>query len=328
MTANVETMAYAPTADGSRATPWHGLGTALDDVATGAEVLTAAQLDWTVAKTPMLVAPHDGLEGTTVPGWVAIQRSSDGNILGVVRSTFQPTQNTELTKFIDYLVDDGAAKYETAGSLAGGQTVWVQARLPRTLQVVGDSSEIATYIHAFTGHDGRRAFTVGTGIRRIVCENTLNAAHKDAKDSIAIRHTGRVIERVGEARAALNLSLRYLDTFQSLADEMTSRQFSQRALDAFLADLLPVSADPEVAEKQVRTLSMRASIEGLYDGSPTLAGVPKNGWRVYNAVAEWADHEKTYAVTSKTNADDQRAYSLLDGQTAELKSRALALLTA
>lgn len=336
MPANVESMFYtATTADGRNGTPWHGLGTSVPDALTGAEAREAAGLDWTVRKVPMFVPalPDGSAAGPTpptagrveVPGWAAVQRSSDDRIIGVVRSSYEVVQNDELDRLIDALVDDGGAKYETAGSLAGGAVVWMLARLPKTIQVPGDNGETVAYILAYTGHDGRRSLSVQPTPTRVVCQNTLNVAIAGAVSSVTVRHTAKVNTRLDEARRVLGISLSYMDTFEKVARDLVKRPMSLADVTAFTEVLIPDPAGIE-PEKAVRTQKARAEIARLYTDSPNLDGVPKSAYRTLQAVAEYVDHGRTYFTTKKHSAAENRALSLLDGQGRDLKSAALALL--
>jgi len=77
MAANVETMFYV------RETPWHGLGTKVDEALSSAEALKKAGLDWAVIPKPLFT--EDGMEAE---GFVANVRSSDNKVLGVVSDRF------------------------------------------------------------------------------------------------------------------------------------------------------------------------------------------------------------------------------------------------
>ena len=59
MAALVETMMYV------RETPWHGLGTKVDEAPTSADALRLAQLDWTVDQHPVFT------DGNEIQGYKA-----------------------------------------------------------------------------------------------------------------------------------------------------------------------------------------------------------------------------------------------------------------
>ena len=97
----VETMAYAGE------TPWHGLGTKVDDTLTPDEMLVEAGLDWTVSKrdlythdTPVVTDESDLL---VVPKHSVLVRDSDNTVFGPCGPKFIPTQNKDAFGFFKKL---------------------------------------------------------------------------------------------------------------------------------------------------------------------------------------------------------------------------------
>ena len=63
--------------------------------------------------------------------FVANVRTDTKAVLGVVGRRYRVFQNHEAFDFMDGLVGDKLAMYETAGSLHGGKRVWMMASIPK-----------------------------------------------------------------------------------------------------------------------------------------------------------------------------------------------------
>ncbi len=116
----IESIAY------SGETPWHGLGKAVPADLSPAQMLEAADLDWTVEKIPTF-AKIDGKQIYT--GKDALVRSSDNSILDVVSKDWNPLQNHDAFEFFNDFVVSGDMAMHTAGSLRDGQIVWALAKV-------------------------------------------------------------------------------------------------------------------------------------------------------------------------------------------------------
>ena len=104
MAANVESMFYI------RETPWHGLGTKVQEAPTSKDALILAGLDWHVIQEPVYTGKNE-----LVQGYKANVRNSDRKVLGVVTDRYKIVQNEEAFSFTDALLGEGV-RYETAGS--------------------------------------------------------------------------------------------------------------------------------------------------------------------------------------------------------------------
>ena len=142
MPANINTMMYV----GEK--PWHGLGKRLENAATSAEAIKAAGLDWKVTKEPLFL---EG--GTRLEKALATVREDTGAVLGVVGKVYQPLQNKDAFKFFDAVVGIKEAMYHTAGALGDGECVWILAKLPGVVRVVGDDIT-EKYLLLTNRHDG------------------------------------------------------------------------------------------------------------------------------------------------------------------------------
>ena len=145
-----------------RETPWHGLGTIVNDAPTSENALRISGLDWKVVQDDVFTD-----RGERILGYKANIRDTDRKILGVVSDRYKVVQNTDAFSFTDELLGQGV-KYETAGSLQDGRRVWLLARMPK--KYVNGNEEICPYLVFSNSHDGTGAVKVAiTPVRVVSC---------------------------------------------------------------------------------------------------------------------------------------------------------------
>jgi len=295
MPSNLENMFYV------RQTPWHGLGTRVEEALDSKEALTAAGLNWRVEPRPVYTADficHTGSVYTSdsqlIKGYKANVRDSDGQVLGVVSDRYRIVQNEEAFAFTDALLGEGV-RYETAGSLQGGRKVWMLAKLPERYIIAGESIE--PYLVFSNSHDGTAAIKVCMTPIRVVCQNTLNLALNQARRSWAAKHTGNVQNRMHEARATLQLAHGYMENLGKEVDLLSRIKLSDAKVMEFINELIPL-ADEASAVQRKNVEYLRDDIKIRYFEAPDLKVLGKNGYRFINTVSDFATHAKPLRETA------------------------------
>lgn len=272
----VETMFY----NLERGVPWHGLGTPVREALTSEEAFIAAGLDWSVEKEPLFLA-----DGTQAKEHFAIVRTTDRSVLGVVGPDYTPFQNREAFAFVDALLGEGC-RYDTAGSLRGGKIVWVLARLPEDVEILGDKTE--QYLCFSTAHDGSRAVTAVVTPVRVVCANTLSLALGRAQRKWSVRHTTGMSARVDEARRQLDLVRVYMRSLQEEADRMANTKMTDDEWVKLVEELLPIPED--AGERAVaRIIAEREQLYAMM-WDPTVKPFEETQWGAVQAVSDFEQH--------------------------------------
>lgn len=311
----------------AREDAWHHLGITLEDVFTAEEAMQYAHLGgWNLRKLPVQVTVENGTQ-IELPGRFAVVRDNPvipGQIdaLGDVGQSYHIIQNEEHAEFLNTLVDESGAHFETAGALDGGRQVFITMKLPGYMKV-GGVDQIDHYIAAINSHDGGSSFMLIVSPVRIVCRNTLNAAIGSASNRFRIRHTRGAKASIQEAREKLDLTFDYLDVFQQTADQlinttMTQVQFEEIVQKEFGADKDAPKAVVTRAENKIERL------EWLFAEASTQAGIANTAWAGFNALTEWFDH---YAPTRGDDRDGTRAKNAVMDYSG-FKARALELVKA
>jgi len=201
---------------------WHGLGTIVQDYPTSAEAMKFAGLDYTVEKRPLFTLDSsqmrieqelqcegiafDMQKDITVPNYSATVRTDNDVVLGVVGKDYHVVQNTDAFSFFDSIVGGGdGILYETAGALGKGERIFITAKLPDYIRV-GKDDLIEQYLFLTTSHDGFGSITAAFTPVRIVCNNTLSAAMKTARNAIRIRHSSGASDRLSQAQTLMGIS--------------------------------------------------------------------------------------------------------------------------
>lgn len=179
-------------------TPWHGLGTALDeaDLYDWRRTCEKAGLNWDVELAPLVTA-----DTSAKVAYRAVRRKSDSRIFGVVGPRFCPLQNRDAFKWFQPFLDAREAALHTAGSLCHGSRLWLLAKLNRDPVVIAPGDEVEKFILLSHGHDGSLAVRVGFTPIRVVCANTLALSHcSDTSKLIRVKHSASLDENLENIR--------------------------------------------------------------------------------------------------------------------------------
>lgn len=295
--------------------PWHGLGIKLNKPATAQEAITAANLEWQVIKLPLSA----GSKHIPVPDKFAIVRKTGSlvqktdPVLGVVGKDYTPLQNRDAFKFFDPIVGQNAAIYHTAGALGNGERVWILAKLPGHIRVVGDDIS-EKYLLLSNSHDGKSSVQIKFTPVRVVCQNTLTMALNDGQ-AFRVVHHADIHEKLEQAHKMLGLIHDQFDSMEQTFQQMSRVKMNSNRLTEYLATVYPDSQEPNKMElvQRDRNWSEYFFDQGRGNRLPGVAGTL---WAAFNGVTEWLDHRK-----SRQN-ENQRLASSWFGGSYQTKARA------
>lgn len=285
-----------------RETPWHGMGEIVKEAPSSADAIRYAGLDWNVEQQPIFLG-----NGTKIMGSYANVRSSDGRCLGVVGERYQIVQNAEAFEFTDALLGEGV-RYETAGSLKNGKTIWLLARMPESIEILGD--KVDPYLVFTNTHDGSGAVRVTMTNVRVVCNNTLNMALNGAKRVWSARHTGSIQNKLDEAMETLQFANQYIEATKETFEQLHKVKMSDATVYSTIQKIVPIGED--LSDRQKDNLK-RLSDDILYRfyNAPDLKVLDMTGARLVQAVADTTSHITPLRQTA--NYKENHFKATLDG---------------
>jgi phage/plasmid-like protein (TIGR03299 family) len=307
---------------------WHRAGIVVDDEALTKERVfeLVPELASEVVQVPLYgMLEHQGEMFVIEAGsHFANVRTLDHKNLGVVGDRYVLVQNDPLFSLAEDIVDQGGAIWKTAGTIKGGSLVWGLLQLPDEIEIGGVSSERMTpYLMVTNSFDGSTGVQIVICWTRVVCWNTWQIAMNEAPRRFSLRHTESVNGRLLEAKEALGIAYKQGEVLQKVGDELIRMPYSQKELDRFLRELVPMP--PEALDKTAvrdRVRETREAISTLYAASPNLQGdAAGTRWAALQAVIEFEQH---YLYASR-KADAQLKATTLDNP--RYAGKALALLT-
>lgn len=305
---------------------WHVLGQTLEDTFTAEEAMEHAHLGgWDVRKIPVF-AKEPGSDAIEIPNRKAVARTNPINkateVFTTVSDAYTIIQNEEHAEFLNTLVDESGAHFETAGALYGGRQVFITMKLPGHM-LIGGKDQVDTYIAAINSHDGSKSFTLMATPVRIVCANTLQMAFGDHSHIYRVRHTSGATQHVQEARQALDLTFDYLEDFQIAADQLINTTLTDVRFEEILRAEFAIKDEDARPSTIARAEGKIEDILSLFAEANTHEGVRNTAWAGLNAMTEWWDH------FSPVRGDDKLATRSLNAVfDVTFKNRALDLMMA
>lgn len=286
-----------------RAMPWHGLGHILTDHPTRSEAQALVH-PWEPVTTQMfkrvpMITPDGELRDEYVPvdGSVVVERSDDGRTLGVVNESYGLVTNGELWDVVEAVGKIGTdTRIETAGSLRGGQDVWVLLRMDEPIMVPGDPNGGTVAFLAFqNNHIGLGAFRAQAVNTRIVCANTSSAADTEAHASgydFTFRHTSKVSTRIEEAKAAVSMWREGIQGWRQVMDHLIGVNVTAEQREEFVQRFQPMPANHLVTDRvRANVEEARGQLREIFN-SPTQEGISLTAYGLFQAGIEWVQHER------------------------------------
>ncbi|MFN0158341.1 MAG: DUF932 domain-containing protein [Bacteroidota bacterium] len=265
--------------------PWKNIGVELDNPATANEAMEAAGLNYTVVKKPLKDIPGLNYPDDASDRW-AIVRTDTADVLGIVGESYEPIQNRDAFSFLDTLVDNREAIYDTAGILGRGERVWMLVKLPGGIKVRGNDL-INKYLLLSNSHDGRPSVRAKLTPIRVVCNNTLTAALQGAGE-VYIRHASSPRVDAEQALPLLRLSTSLYGQLDATFNRMALTKITNKQLHDYITTLVPDSGE---REDNVTNHDIRKACLDLYESGQGADLSRGTVWGAFNCVTEYTDHE-------------------------------------
>lgn len=287
-----------------REMPWHGLGHVLDEHPTREEAQRLVH-PWEPIEVPVFkrvpTFDADGqptIEYVEVEGSKGIERSDNGDTLGVVNESFGLVTNNEMWDVIEAVGNIGSdIVIETGGSLEGGRKVWALLRLAEPFQIKGDPNGATLAFLAFqNAHNASGSFRAQAINTRIVCANTSAAADAEAKRNgyeFHFKHSKRVSDRIEDAKAAVAMWREGVTVWQNAMETLAQVRVTPAQSTLFVEKFQPMPPNHLITDRvRGNVEKARGELRAILDG-PTSEGIKGTAYGLYMAGIEWTQHYRT-----------------------------------
>lgn len=309
---------------------WHGLGIVVENAPSPREALRLSGLDWSVVKSPSVLAEYEGEDGYMYNAVstrnVATIRQDTGEILGLVSPEYQIVQNEEL---FDLAYELGSnVKVETAGSLEGNKKVYITLK-GDTIESRGDDIT-DLYLALINSHNGSLALAGLPTSYRIQCANTLNAALRTGrKNMYRITHNGDMESKIIAMREALRTFKEIGSLFKDKVSTLDNTDWNTDKVRDFWVNVYMAIEEPFVSnpstekedESFIKATSVLATWSSKFDEERDRFGLPASAWVAANAVTNWIQHKE--GKRGRKMKNESRLQSNLIGKAADSTTKVM-----
>ena len=249
-----------------------------------------AGLDYTVEKKEILLP-----NGTVIPEQFATVKAGTDHVFGIVGNQYEIVQNADAFEFIDEIVPEGL-QFVKADETK--DFIYIIASLPERY-VLGD--KFTPYVIFQNSHNGYSTLRAAICPLRMVCQNQFTIAFKNADTKISLRHSSSIYSKLETAKAVLQQSAAYMDTFEQEANLLANLKVDAptqlKVLDEYFKVPENASARTENTINERREIFVKA-----LDANDN-QNFKGTAWGMVNAFADYITHTqpKRNTETSAVN---------------------------
>lgn len=299
---------------------WHSLGHVIDAM-NSADAIKLGGLDFHVEKRPVLylggksisfeeakgfkniarvMTQGEGINKVNVPAYYRVYehkgqfntvRTDTNQALGIVGDRYHVIQNSEAFDFIDSIIGQGVAEYETVGALGNGETIFITCKLKDGMVI--NKEDIDKYLLISMSHDGTSSITVMFTPIRVVCNNTLSLALKGNLQKYTIRHTANAKQKLEYAKIVLGLVDKQTLIYNQMFEALTTIKVSDMDAKYIMEKSLKLERDID-GELSTRANNILLSAEDYYHIGAGQENIVGTGWGVFNGITGYLQNAKEY----------------------------------
>ena len=285
---------------------WHGLGTVVPDSMSVMDAYDKSGLGWDVIKTAGI---HVG--PTWTEDYQGVIREDTEEVLGVVSPRYKPLQNHEVFDLAQYF--SSVATVESAGSIQGGRRNYLLLHSDSFEATSNDLME--RYMALIWGHDGKISLTVRPTSIRVVCKNTMDMVLNSTTESLSIRHSGDLEEKISEARRVISEYKRTGTLFETYVKHLANQPINNDQLRRFFYDVYnryweQIPTNPQTEKEDTAFTKAATTITNWEDTfEEETKDISPSPWLAVNAVTNYIQH-KPPSRGRKASADSKALNNL------------------
>ena len=275
--------------------PWHKLGVPVSGAMTWREAMEKAGLNWSISKRQL----HTAKNGLYLPvdAW-GIFRDDNDYFLGSVGNQYTAIQNAEAFDFVDSLLENSDAHYDTAGALFGGERIFVSATIPYSIAPDrAPDDKTNCYLMFETSHDGSMAATAKLTTVRVVCNNTLSAALSQVGfGTLKVRHSQGGADKLSRAKQMFQGVTQTVETLKDKFNILAGRRIGKVESSAVMDKLFGKDwKDSTQKRNQVERIAQ------LFDDNDRNAfpEIKGSAYAMLQSITNWVDHERSVRKTDR-----------------------------
>lgn len=268
----------------NRQATWNTIGKNINEASNVNEALQLSGLNYKVVKEEIFLA-----DGTKVKGHYATVQEGTGRTFGVVGDDYTIVQNEDAFNFIDNIIPSGL-EFVKAGE--NRKINFIIAKLPEHY-ILDD--QFIPYIIFQNSHNGSSTLKAAICPLRIVCQNQFNMAFRNSDNTISLRHSNSIHDRMVEANKVLQLSASYMDIFAKEAEKLATTKISNAARDRIITNIFTPAK--KAGERKLLTIEEdKATFMDILntDDNQNFKGT---AWGLVNAYSDFLTHKPSKRET-------------------------------
>ena len=310
-----------------RENPLSYLGETVEGLMTAEECMEKANLNWRVELMPTFAQMPNG-EYIEVRDNKIPVRMDNNKPFQAVGNRYIPFQNQDCFDFLDDMVQEYGATYDTAGTFGSGAVVFIMLKLPKTI-VVGDD-QVVPYLTFINSHNGSTSLKALTTPTRITCSNTLRLAMHNSVSHFTFKHTINAYSKMSQGRKALDISFKYYDEFEEQTDKLLNTKVNVDNLNQILDTVMALPDEKTDISGNVlnegaitKVKIARNKIIKNFE-NPDSPSVEKNAWGLLNAINDW--ELWTAEIRGNNSRFERQAKSMVSGRLHPVTDKAFEII--
>lgn len=227
-------------------------------------------------------------EGRAIPNHYHLVKDTDNSFIPsqAIGEQFTPIQYLDV---FDYIVNDimpkvPEMKLEMCGTIHGGGVGLVATKYGDTFALPGDSSPNQMRLFFNNPSNGRGRMTLGYTTVRVICQNTLVAATKEAKaDGWRVTHTKSAPEVTAQAIASIKSQAVAALEMKARSERLARIGVDAATVERCLEAIYPVRNLPEGHARSL-LLNIRNAVMEQFEARETAQTIKTtSAWRLLNS---------------------------------------------